>query len=65
MDLHASIPGNGPYPYLGLQKVRAGIGIVNAAAEHLDRFFIGGSQVGFIEILVLPDIMEKVFFHSR
>jgi hypothetical protein len=38
---------------------------VEAAAQHLQGLTSSGGELGFIKILVLPDIMQKIFFHGR
>jgi hypothetical protein len=35
-----------------------------AGAQHLNFFALGGAQVGFIEVLVLPDVVKKILAHG-
>ena len=48
----------------GLQKIGAGVGVAVAGSQHGYRLAVVGAQVGFIEVLVLPDVVEEIFAHN-
>jgi hypothetical protein len=58
MDFYRAIPLYFPDLHAGVQKVGASVGIVLAGAQYRQLFALIGQQISFIEVLVLPYIME-------
>ena len=57
VDFHGPVPFHLAQAQAGIQEIGAGVGVAVAGLQHLDFLAVGGAQVGFIEILVLPDVV--------
>ena len=64
VDFHGAVPLHLAQAQAGIQEIGAGVGVAVAGLQHLDFLALGRAQVGLIEVLVLPDVVEEIFFHG-
>jgi hypothetical protein len=48
----------------GIEEVGTGIGVAVAGFQHQNFLAPSRAQVGFIKILVLPDVVVEIFAHG-
>ena len=53
-----------PYPELGQLKVRTGNGVRKTLLYYHQLLALRSAQRGAVEVLVLPQVVQDVFFHA-